>query len=254
MMNILETRSLYHDFKGLKVLNNVNLKVEKGERHAVIGPNGAGKTTLFNVITGTYTASDGKVIFNNSDITKAGPYKILRMGMGRSFQITSTFDRMTTFQNVRLAVLSKNGMRFKLFKKIDNMTEVTRETEAILESLNLLAERDVLAGNLSYGKHRSLEIGMALATDPDLVMLDEPTAGMSKDETHNAVELIRKLTEGKTTVIIEHDMDVGFSLADRITVLHHGTILATGEPCDIRDNQEVKDAYLGEVEGEDVCY
>mgnify|MGYP001819570421 CR=1 FL=1 len=254
MMNILETRSLYHDFKGLKVLNDVNLKVEKGERHAVIGPNGAGKTTLFNVITGTYTASDGKVVFNSKDITKAGPYKVLRMGMGRSFQITSTFDRMTTFQNVRLAVLSKNGLRFNVFNKVDKMIGITQETDAVLERLNLMGERNEFAGNLSYGKHRALEIGMALATDPDLVMLDEPTAGMSKDETHNAVELIRRLTEGKTMVIIEHDMDVVFSLADRITVLHHGTILATGEPCDIRDNQAVKDAYLGEMEGGEVCY
>ena len=253
-MNILETRSLYHDFKGLKVLNDVNLKVEKGERHAVIGPNGAGKTTLFNVITGTYTAIDGKVVFNNKNITKAGPYKILRMGMGRSFQITSTFDRMTTFQNARLAVLSKKGIRFNLFKKVDKLTDVTKETDDVLQRLNLGGERNELAGNLSYGKHRALEIGMALATDPDLVMLDEPTAGMSKDETHYAVELIRRLTEGKTTVIIEHDMDVVFSLADRITVLHHGTILATGEPCDIRDNHAVKDAYLGEMEGGEVCY
>ena len=156
--------------------------------------------------------------------------------MGRSFQITSTFDRMTTFQNARLAVLSKKGIRFNLFKKVDNMTDVTRETDDVLQRLNLTGEHDELAGNLSYGKHRALEIGMALATDPDLVMLDEPTAGMSKDETHNAVELVRRLTEGKTMVIIEHDMDVVFSLADRITVLHHGTILATGEPCDIRDN------------------
>jgi len=245
MMNILETRSLYHDFKGLKVLNDVNLKVEKGERHAVIGPNGAGKTTLFNVITGTYTASDGKVVFNSKDITKAGPYKVLRMGMGRSFQITSTFDRMTTFQNVRLAVLSKNGLRFNVFNKVDKMIGITQETDAVLERLNLMGERNEFAGNLSYGKHRALEIGMALATDPDLVMLDEPTAGMSKDEAHNAVELIRRLTEGKTMVIIEHDMDVVMSISDEITVLNQGSVIAEGPPREIQDNDLVKEAYLG---------
>ena len=254
-MNILETQGLYHDFSGLKVLFDVNLQVEPGERHAVIGPNGAGKTTLFNLITGTYKPSRGNIVFKEKDITGAGPWKILRQGMGRSFQITSTFDRMTTFQNIRLAIMSTRGIRFNMFRKVDGMQNVTQEAEEILKRINLDGERDIQAGNLSYGKHRSLEISMALATNPDLVMLDEPTAGMSKDETHYAVELIRRLTEGKTTVIIEHDMDVVFSLADRITVLHHGTILATGEPCDIRDNQAVKDAYLGEMGSEgDVCY
>jgi branched-chain amino acid transport system ATP-binding protein len=171
-----------------------------------------------------------------------------RMGMGRSFQITSTFNRLTAFQNIRLAVLSKKGIRFQMFRKVDGMEDITRETEAVLKRINLDRERDMPAGVLSYGKHRSLEISMALATDPELVMLDEPTAGMSRDETHYAVELIRRLTEGKTVVIIEHDMDVVFSLADRITVLHYGQILATGPPAEIRQNQAVKDAYLGELE------
>jgi branched-chain amino acid transport system ATP-binding protein len=216
-MNILETKGLYHDFKGLEVLFDVNLQVEKGERHAVIGPNGAGKTTLFNVITGT-------------------------------FQLTSTFNRLTTFQNIRLAILSKKGIRFHLFRRVDKMQDITKETDEVLRRIHLDRERDMPAGVLSYGKHRSLEISLALAADPDLIMLDEPTAGMSRDETHYAVELIRRLTEGKTVVIIEHDMDVVFSLADRITVLHYGQILATGPPVEIRQNQAVKDAYLGELE------
>ena len=247
-MNILETKGLYHDFKGLKVLFDVNLKVEKGERHAIIGPNGAGKTTLFNLITGTYTPSEGRVLFKDSDITGKGPYEILRLGMGRSFQITNTFNDMTTFQNIRLAVLSRKGIRFNVLRKIDRMHEVTEETERILKWVGLDGERDIHAGKLSYGKQRSLEISLALSTDPELVMLDEPTAGMSKDETRNAVEQIRRLTEGKTMVIIEHDMDVVFSLADRITVLHLGTILASATPAEIRENQAVKDAYLGETE------
>jgi branched-chain amino acid transport system ATP-binding protein len=247
-MNILETKALYHNFSGLAVLFDVNLQVEEGERHAVIGPNGAGKTTLFNVITGTYPPSKGQVFFKGKEITGAKPHKLTRLGVGRSFQITSTFNRLTTFQNIRLAILSKKEIRFHLFRKVDKMEAITKETDEVLRRINLDQERDVPAGMLSYGKHRSLEISLALATDPDLIMLDEPTAGMSRDETHYAVELIRQLTEGKTVVIIEHDMDVVFSLADRITVLHYGQILATGPPAEIRQNQAVKDAYLGELE------
>jgi branched-chain amino acid transport system ATP-binding protein len=247
-MNILETKTLYHDFKGLEVLFDVNLEVKERERHAIIGPNGAGKTTLFNVITGTYRPSRGQVFFKGKEVTGSRPHEMTRLGMGRSFQITSTFNRLTAFQNIRLAVLSKKGIRFQMFRKVDKMEDITQETDEVLKRINLDRERNLPAGMLSYGKHRSLEISMALATDPDLVMLDEPTAGMSRDETHYAVELIRRLTEGKTAVIIEHDMDVVFSLADRITVLHYGQILATGPPAEIRQNQAVKDAYLGELE------
>jgi len=247
-MNILETKGLYHDFSGLEVLFDVNLQVEEGERHAVIGPNGAGKTTLFNVITGTFLPSRGQVFFKGNEITGAKPHRLMRLGVGRSFQITSTFNRLTTFQNIRLAILSKRGIRFHLFHKVDKMQDITKETDEVLKRINLDRERNMPAGMLSYGKHRSLEISLALATDPDLILLDEPTAGMSRDETHYAVELIRRLTEGKTVVIIEHDMDVVFSLADRITVLHYGQVLATGSPAEIRRNQAVKDAYLGETE------
>ena len=247
-MSILETKALFHDFSGLKVLFDVNLEVSEGERHAIIGPNGAGKTTLFNVITGTYQPSEGDVFFKGRKVTGFKPHKMVRRGMGRSFQITSTFSRLTAFQNIRMGILSKRDIRFNMFRMLDKMQDVTAETEEVLKRINLDGERDIPASQLSYGKSRSLEISMALATDPDLVMLDEPTAGMSVDETHNAVELIRRLTEGKTMVIIEHDMDVVFSLADRITVLHLGTILASGPPEEIRDNQAVKDAYLGEME------
>ena len=248
-MNILETKGLYHDFNRLEVLFDVNLKVKEGERHAIIGPNGAGKTTLFNVITGTYEPSRGAVFFKGEEVTGSKPHHMVRLGMGRSFQITSTFSRLTAFQNIRMGVLSARGIRFNLFRKVDKMEDITKETDEILERINLHGERDVPASALSYGKHRSLEISMALATNPDVVMLDEPTAGMSKDETRYAIELIRRLTEGKTAVIIEHDMDVVFSLADRITVLHLGEILASGPPDQIRENQAVKNAYLGETEG-----
>jgi branched-chain amino acid transport system ATP-binding protein len=247
-MNILETKDLFHDYSGLKVLFDVNLQVKEGERHAIIGPNGAGKTTLFNTITGTCCPTQGKVLFKGKDVTGAKPYQLTRMGMGRSFQITSTFNRLVTFQNVRLAILSQKGIRFNIFRKVDKMTDVNLETLEIIKRINLDQEALVPASLLSYGKHRSLEISMALATNPDLIMLDEPTAGMSRDETHTAVEMIKRLTAGKTVVVIEHDMDVVFSLADRVTVLHYGKILATGTPEEIRNNQDVKDAYLGNSE------
>jgi len=249
-MNILETRNLNHDFDGHTVLSQVNLGVRHGEIHAIIGPNGAGKTTLFNVISGAYPPSGGKVLFKNKEITGFPAYKIQRLGMGRSFQMTATFDQLSAFQNIRMAILARRGIRFNLFRRVDKMNDITAETVDILQKLDLWEACHTPAAMLSYGRQRSLEIGMALATDPDLIMLDEPAAGMSADETHMAVALIQKLTKGKTVVIIEHDMDVVFSLADRITVLNHGTILATENPETIRANAAVRAAYLGRVEDE----
>jgi branched-chain amino acid transport system ATP-binding protein len=247
-MNILETKDLSHDFKGLQVLSEVGLQVAQDERHAIIGPNGAGKTTLFNVITGTYHPTGGRVFFKGQDVTGLKPYQLARKGLGRSFQITSTFEKQTVFQNIRMGVMSRLGVRFDFWQRVKGMARVTRETDEILESIGLLADRDVLAGALSYGKHRALELSMALAMNPDLVMLDEPTAGMSKEETQTTVELIKRLTRGKSMVIVEHDMDVVFSLADRITVLYHGSILSSGPPEVIRDDQAVQEAYLGDME------
>ena len=247
-MNILETKALKHSFGALDVLFGVDLQIEEGERHAVIGPNGAGKTTLFNTITGTYHPTSGKVFFKGKDITGCPPHKLARIGVGRSFQITSTFTNLTAFQNIRLAILSKEGVRFNLIRRVDKMARVTEETDEMLKRINLYEDRNTPASALSYGKSRALEISMALATDPELVLLDEFAAGMSREETQDAVALIRKLTAGKTVVIIEHDMDVVFNLADRITVLHYGKILATGKPEEIRNNQAVKDAYLGDLD------
>jgi len=247
-MNILETKALMHSFGALDVLFGVDLQIEEGERHAVIGPNGAGKTTLFNTITGTYHPTSGKVFFKGKDITGCPPHKLARIGVGRSFQITSTFTNLTAFQNIRLAILSKEGVRFNLIRRVDKMARVTEETDEMLKRINLYEDRNTPASALSYGKSRALEISMALATDPELVLLDEFAAGMSREETQDAVALIRKLTAGKTVVIIEHDMDVVFNLADRITVLHYGKILATGKPEEIRNNQAVKDAYLGDLD------
>ena len=247
-MGILETKGLCHHFDGLEVLTQVNLDIQDGERHAIIGPNGAGKTTLFNVITGTYTAKEGRVLFKGFDVTKTKPFKLTRMGLGRSFQITSTFQKQTAYENIRLAVLSKQKIRYDLLRRTDTLKQVAEETDETLRQISLYDERHELTSSLSYGKQRSLELGMAIATNPDLLMFDEPTAGMSKEETHAAVELILKLTEGKSMVIVEHDMDVVFSLADRITVLHHGEILATDKPDVIKTDERVKSAYLGDTE------
>ncbi len=246
--HILTTRGLNHYFGERQVLTDIQLEIQRGTRHAIIGPNGAGKTTLFNTITGKYKPKSGRIFFKGKDVTGFKPDKLARMGLGRSFQINSTFAGLSTFQNLRMAILARRKIRFNFFRFLDKIKSVTTETDAFLRRIGLAAERNLPAGLLSYGKHRCLELSLAMAVDPELVLLDEPAAGMSREETHKMVELIRELTQGKSVIIIEHDMDVVFSLADRITVLHHGEILATGSPSEIKSNQEVKDAYLGEAE------
>jgi len=243
---ILELREIYKDFNGLRVLSGINLKIEKGKRHAIIGPNGAGKSTIFNLITGKYLPTHGKIFFKGRDITGESPFKLNRMGLSRSFQITNTFRTMTVFQNVRNAVLSKNKIRYNMFSLLSNMNGITEEAERIINQIGLLEQKDMIAGELSHGHQRALEIGLTLATDPELMLLDEPSAGMSMEETRETVKLIERITEKKTLIIVEHDMDVVFSLSDRITVLYYGKVLASGPPDEIRNDQRVKDAYLGE--------
>jgi len=247
---ILELQGIYKDFEGLEVLFGINLGVQQGERHAIIGPNGAGKSTIFNIITGKYLPSRGKVFFKGMDVTGTSPYKLNRHGLARSFQITNIFRTMTVFQNVRNAILSRNKIRYNLFSRLDRMKNIQEQTEKVLEQIGLQDRKDVLAGLLSYGQQRALEIGLTIATEPELILLDEPTAGMSSEETREAVKLIGRVTQGKTLIIVEHDMEVVFSLADRITVIYYGEILASGPPDEIRQNQKVKDAYLGEEKEE----
>ena len=247
---ILELQGIYKDFDGLEVLFGINLGIQQGERHAIIGPNGAGKSTIFNIITGKYLPSKGNIIFKGQDVTGTSPYKLNRHGLARSFQITNIFRTMTVFQNVRNAVLSKNKIRYNLFSRLDRMKDIHDQTEKVLKQIGLLDSRDMVAGLLSYGQQRALEIGLTIATEPELILLDEPTAGMSTEETREAVKLIERVTQGKTLVIVEHDMEVVFSLADRITVIYYGEILASGPPDEIRQNQKVKDAYLGEEKEE----
>lgn len=245
-MAILEVKDLHKDFSGLKVLLGINLSLEKGERHAIIGPNGAGKSTLFNIITGKYTPTKGQIFFDGRDISGFPPHRIARLGMARSFQITNIFRTMTVFQNVRNAVLSRKGIRYQVLSSLSSLTSVNDEVDSILSQIGLLDRKNVPAGELAHGQQRALEIGLTLAMDPKLILLDEPTAGMSSSESRETVNLIQRVTEGRTLVIVEHDMDVVFRIANRITVIYYGRVLASGPPEEIRNDQRVKDAYLGE--------
>ncbi len=245
MTTILKVDDLHKDFSGLHVLTGVNLEVIQGERHAIIGPNGSGKTTLFNIITGFYKPSKGKIYFFDQSITGWSPHKIARLGLSRSFQIINIFPKLTVYQNVRSAVVSKFNRRFNWVSLLDRDPKIGEESERIVGLLGLTDVRDVQASELSYGKQRHLELALTLAREPVLIMLDEPTAGLNSEETRNAVQLIRRLTEGKTLLMVEHDMEAVFNLADRITVLNNGGILATGHPDEIREDERVKKAYLG---------
>jgi branched-chain amino acid transport system ATP-binding protein len=247
-MSLLAVKQVYKDFNGLEVLTGVDLDVREKGRHAIIGPNGAGKTTLFNIISGKFKASGGYIEFKDHDIGSLSPHARNRLGMCRSFQITNVFHNLSVFVNVQAGVRSACGLRYSLFQRPENMQEVNRRTEVILEKIGLFDVRDIPAGELSYGQQRALEIGITLSTDPELILMDEPTAGMTREETDQAINLIDVATAGRTLLIIEHDMNVIFSLADTISVLHHGTILASDTPEAIRNDQRVKDAYLGEDE------
>jgi len=245
MTSALELQDIHHDFSGLQVLSGVNLDVAPGERHAIIGPNGAGKSTLFNIISGRLCPRRGRVLYGSHDITGAPPYRIARLGVGRSFQIINTFPRLTVYESVRSAVASRRGMRFDAWRLLERQHDVARETEDVLELLGIADRRDTLANALSYGEQRELELALTVAVRPELLLLDEPTAGLNAEETREAVELIRRVSEGKTLLMVEHDMEVVFTLADRISVLHYGRVLATGAPDEIRRNEEVQRAYLG---------
>jgi branched-chain amino acid transport system ATP-binding protein len=242
---ILEVKNLFKDFGGLEVLTDVNLSVREHERHAIIGPNGAGKTTLFKIISGQYKPSAGSITYRNQDVTGRPPYYLNRIGLSRSFQVTNIFRDLSVFKNIQAGVRCRQGLRYHFFRNPDNSGKINRKTEVILEQTGLLPYRDAAANSLSYGQQRALEIAITLSTEPDLIILDEPTAGMTKEETQEAVKLIGKISENRTLIIIEHDMDVIFNLADTISVLYYGSILVSGSPEMIRNDQRVKDAYLG---------
>ena len=246
MSPAIELRGVQKSFGDTSVIRGVNLTVVKGERHALIGPNGAGKTTLFNLISGYTKPTAGRILLKDEIVSDLRPYQINRRGLSRSFQVSNVFPKMSVWENIRCALLWATGHRYAFWKNIDNLPEVRERTAQILQDINLVSRRDVPAGLLAYAEQRTLEIGITIAGGADVILLDEPTAGMSHAETERAVALIRRLTESRTLLIIEHDMSVVFGLADRISVLVYGQIIASGTPEEIRGNPKVKEAYLGE--------
>jgi branched-chain amino acid transport system ATP-binding protein len=232
-------------FGSSKIINRVTLEVLRGERHAIIGPNGAGKSTLFNLISGFYPVNSGRIELKGRDITGLPSHQINRCGLSRSFQVTNIFPRMSVFENIRCALLWPMGYRYSFWHLCGRQKKVNEKTEELLEKINMADRRDIPAGLLAYAEQRALEIGITIAGNADVILLDEPTAGMSKSETGRAVELIHSVTEGKTLIMVEHDMNVVFDLADRISVLVYGELVTTDTPGNIRRNPQVQEAYLG---------
>lgn len=241
----LETRQLTKHFGSTQIIRGIDLKVSQGERLAVIGPNGAGKSTLFNLISGRFAPSSGQVLLGGTDITGLPPYRINRLGLSRSFQITNIFHRLSVFENLRCAVLWSLGYRYTFLRSLNALRDARERAEEVMEAIGLGWRRNVPAGMLTYAEQRALEIGITIAGDAGVVLLDEPTAGMSRSESDAAVELIARVTEGRTLLMVEHDMSVVFGLADRIAVVVYGQLLACDTPEAIRDNPAVQEAYLG---------
>jgi branched-chain amino acid transport system ATP-binding protein len=242
---MLRVEEMYKSFDDFKAVNGANLTVEKGELVAVIGPNGAGKTTLFNMITGQLKPDRGNVIFNDEDISKLPPYEICRKGIARSFQIANIFPRLTVFRNVQVSVLSQQGKSRNLFHPAQELA--VEETKSILESVGLSDKAGNTAGSLAHGDQRKLEIAIALGNEPELLILDEPTAGMSPEETAATMELIKQLanSRGLTILFCEHDMEVVFNFAQSIMVMHLGLTIMQGEPNEVRNSSRVQECYLG---------
>ena len=237
---------MHKSFGETKIIRGANLTLKRGQRHALIGPNGAGKSTLFNLISGHYVPTSGDILLNGKSISGLPPHIINRRGLSRSFQITNLFPRMSVAENLRISVMGRHGHRFTMFRPISGLRAVNQEVDQLVDQLRLTKRRDDLAGDLAYSEQRTLEIGMSLATNPEVIILDEPTAGMSREETIYIVDLIKRVTEGRTLLVVEHDMSVVFTLCDQISVLVYGEVIATGEPAAVRANPKVQEAYLGE--------
>ena len=237
------------DFGQTQIIRGVSLQIAPGERHAIIGPNGAGKTTLFNLISGRFPVSSGEIALNGQRIDQLPPHEINRRGLSRSFQITSIFPKMSVFENIRCGLLWSRGYRYSWWQLLGRQKALNEASEQLLERLNLHRQRDRLAGLLSYAEQRSLEIGITIAGGADVILLDEPTAGMSHSETDYAINLIRSVSEGKTLLMVEHDMSVVFGLADVVSVVVYGEVIASDAPDRIRGNKAVQEAYLGTEAG-----
>jgi branched-chain amino acid transport system ATP-binding protein len=245
MEAILETKGLTRFFGGLSAVSELDLELSRDRVTSIIGPNGAGKTTLFNLITGRLSPSSGKILFKGHDITHLAIHEILLKGIARSFQVTNIFQGLTVYENIRISSQSKIA-GLNLFSKTSHLSEVNQRALDLLKTLNLLERRDELAGNLSHGEQRILEVGMALATKPELLLLDEPTAGLSPEETSAFAQFVKEISRELTVVLIEHDMDVVMKISDWIVVMHQGRKLMEGTPQRVKENEEVNLVYFGE--------
>jgi branched-chain amino acid transport system ATP-binding protein len=240
---ILRIKGLTIRFGGLVALDSINFEIERGEIRAIIGPNGAGKSTFFNCVTGVLRPSSGRIFFNGDEITGLPPNQISRKGIARSYQITNVLPNATAFENVRIACQSR-AHAWNMLRHHNAFPDIMGKAETVLESIGLRGKAEELAGNLSHGEQRNLEIGIALATEPQLLCLDEPTAGMSAAETHETMALVRRIAKDLSILIVEHDMQVVMELAQRITVFHYGRVLAQGSPAEIQSNPRVQEVYL----------
>ena len=243
----IELRDLRKSFGKTEIIRGSSLQVKEGERVAIIGPNGAGKSTLFNLISGRFGPTSGEIHLHGKRIDGLRPFEINRMGLARSFQVSNLFVRLSVFENIRCAVLWSMGYRYAFWKFLADLRDANQRTDEVLQMIKLDKKRDVLAMNLTYAEQRALEIGITIAGGASVVLLDEPTAGMSRSETTRFIQLIREVTVGKTLLTVEHDMGVVFGLADRIAVLVYGEVIAFDAPDAVRANARVQEAYLGSV-------
>ena len=243
-MKILETKELTKSFGGLTAVAGVNYQANQGELSTIIGPNGAGKTTFFNMIAGTFPPTSGEIWFRGENITHLPAHEVSRKSIARSYQIINIFPNLTVFENLRIASQSRK-VTYNFWKDVEELEDINQKATKVLETMMLQDRRETLAASLPYGEQRHLEIGIALATEPELLLMDEPTAGLTPDETIRIMELIQTIARGLTIILVAHDMDVVMRVSDRITVLHQGKILAEGKPGDIQKNEEVQRVYLG---------
>lgn len=249
---ILEAKNLSKAFGGLVAVDNVNIQIRKQTMHAIIGPNGAGKTTLFNLLSGVMPVTQGQVIYKGEDITSLPPHKRAHLGIGRSFQITNIFPNLSVLENIRLAAQAKGKDNFKLFSRAVDFQQYIDKSMEVIETVGLGGREMFLARDLPHGEKRKLELGIMLACDPDLLLFDEPTAGMSSEQVPELIKIINKIVQQgeRTAILVEHRMDIVMSISDVITVMNQGRILAEGSPSEIANNEQVQIAYLGDLYGE----
>ena len=247
-MNALELKAIHKNFGKTQIIRGIDLAVTTGERVAIIGPNGAGKSTLFNLISGRFAPTSGEIWLGSQRIDGKQPFEINRLGLSRSFQITNIFPKLSVFENLRCAVLWSLGYKYSFLKFLADLDDANDLAQHYMERIRLDKKRDVLAMNLTYAEQRALEIGITIAGGAEVILLDEPTSGMSKSETLRFIQLIRQVTEGKTLLTVEHDMGVVFGLADKIAVVVYGEVIAYDTPDAVRSNPKVQEAYLGSAQ------